>query len=109
MKHFQYTNLAKADLIDIGQYTRRTWGETQAGSYLDLIEDCCQRLAQDPGIGRIWIAARPGLRRMEQDRHVMFYRQLDDGILVCRVLHRNMLPSLHSFEETLLAPVDIER
>lgn len=109
MKRIRYTNLALEDLTDIGRYTLKTWGEIQAESYLEQIEDCCQRLAEDPGIGRPWIDARPGLRRMEQGRHVIFYRQVDDGILVYRVLHQNMLPSLHSFEETLLESVDTER
>ena len=66
MKHFRYSNPAQADLIDIGQYTLRAWGEAQTGIYLDQIEDCCQRLAQNPGMGRLWMAAYPGLRRMEQ-------------------------------------------
>jgi toxin ParE1/3/4 len=87
VKQFKYANLAKVDLIDIGAYTSRMWGEAQAGLYIDQLEDCCQRLAQDPGIGRLWTPRKPGLRRMEQGRHVIFYQQQDSGILVYRILH----------------------
>lgn len=35
------------------------------------------------------------LRRMEQGRHVIFYRQQKKGIVVSRILHQRMLPERH--------------
>ncbi len=49
-------------------------------------------LADNPALGRACGSIRPGLRRMEQGRHVVFYRQVKGGIVISRILHQNMLP-----------------
>ncbi len=85
--------------MDIGAYTLRTWGEDQAIRYLDGLEACCQRLADNPESGRACESVRPGLRRMEQGKHVVFFRREPGGILVSRILHERMLPERHSLDE----------
>jgi len=45
-------------------------------------------LADNPALGRSCDYIRPGLRRLEHDSHVVFYRQQLDGILISRILHR---------------------
>lgn len=75
------------------------WGEAQAGKYLSEIESCCKRLAETPLSGRACEKVRPGLRRMEQGKHVIFYRVQREGILVVRVLHERMLPEMGRLEE----------
>ncbi len=40
---------------------------------------------------------RPGLRRIEQGRHVIFYRLLQTEVKVVRVLHQRTLPSKQEF------------
>ena len=59
----------------------------QLGPYLDDLEACCQMVADDPTLGRACDDIRPGLRRMERGRLVVFYRQDAGGILVSRILH----------------------
>jgi len=85
--------------MDIGAYTLRTWGENQTTRYLDGLESCCQQLADNPGSGRLCDHIRPGLRRMEHARHVVFYRIETGGILVSRILHQRMLPERHTIDE----------
>ena len=92
MGRFRFSRLAEIDLYDIGIYTYRTWGEAQAGRYLRNIEECCQLLAENPGVGRSCDEVRPGLRRMEQGKHVVFYREEPGGIQISRILHQRMLP-----------------
>jgi toxin ParE1/3/4 len=77
-------------LLSIGDYTLRTWGEDQAIRYLDALEASCQMLAENPALGRACDNIRPGLRRMEHGRHVLFYRQVAGGILISRILHQRM-------------------
>ncbi len=50
-------------------------------------------LAENPAIRRQCDNIRPGLRRMERGRHVVFYREAAGGILVSRILHQRMLPN----------------
>jgi toxin ParE1/3/4 len=88
----QFSAAAENDLLNIAEYTRQTWGEIQADRYLRAIEDCCLRLARNPRLGRACEEIRPGLRRMEEGRHAIFYRPEGAGILVSRILHQSMLP-----------------
>jgi plasmid stabilization system protein ParE len=46
---FRLSRLAEADLLSIGVYTLRTWGEAQIVRYIGELEDCCQQLAEDGG------------------------------------------------------------
>ena len=85
--------------MSIGTYTLRTWGEDQAIHYLAGLEACCQQLADNPELGRACDDIRPGLRRMEHGRHVVFYRIEAGAILVSRILHQRMLPELQSIDE----------
>jgi toxin ParE1/3/4 len=96
---FRLSRLADADLMGIGAYTLRTWGKDQAIRYLDGLEACCRRLANNPESGRPSESVRPGLRRMEQGKHVVFFRREPGGILISRILHERMLPERHSIDE----------
>ncbi len=91
----RFSRRAEADLLAIGNYTLRTWGRDQAIRYLDELEACCQKLSEQPGLGRACEDIRPGLQRFEHGRHVVFYRQETGGILVSRILHQRMLPQRH--------------
>ena len=100
MARFHLTVLAEQDLAAIAAYTLDRWGEIQAARYLDQLEACCQLLADSPTIGRPCDEIRPGLRRMEQGRHVLFFRvRSGDSIVVVRILHQDMLPRRRSFDD----------
>ena len=92
MRKFRLSRLAEADLMDIGAYSLNKWGEDQTIRYIDALEACCQQLADNPRLGRACDQIRPGLRRMEHGRHVIFYRLELKGISVSRILHQRMLP-----------------
>jgi toxin ParE1/3/4 len=93
------SRLAEADLLGIGGYTLRTWGDAQTIRYLDELEACCQQLANNPTSGRSCNDIRPGLYRREQGKHVIFFRRESGGILVSRILHERMLPQRHDFTD----------
>jgi toxin ParE1/3/4 len=93
---YRLSRLAEIELTDIATYSLETWGIDQATRYIDALEACCQRLANNPQMGRTCEDVRPGLRRMEYERHVLFYRVEAEGILVSRILHQRMLPKKHA-------------
>ncbi len=74
MGKFRLSRLAEADLMDIGAYSLNKWGEEQTIRYIDALEACCRQLADKPQLGRACDQIRPGLRRMEHGKHVIFYR-----------------------------------
>jgi toxin ParE1/3/4 len=99
VRPFRFSRRAENDLLEIGDYTLRTWGKTQATRYLADLEACCQILADNPALGRPCDDVRPGLRRAERGKHVVFYRQKLGFILISRILHQSMLPERHATED----------
>ncbi len=96
---FRLSRRADQDLDDIGDYTLHTWSAAQTERYLRQLENCCRLLANNPALGRSCEHVRPGLRRMEQGKHVVFYRQEPGGILISRILHQSMLPENHGVDD----------
>ena len=92
--------MAELDLADIADYTVDIWGPLQADLYLNSLFECIDRIAQLPGLGRPADALHLGFRRIEQGKHVIFYRvDSGDGIFIARVLHQSMLPTRQSLME----------
>ena len=99
MAAFRFSRRAEADLLSFGDYTLRKWGKAQASRYIGELEVCCQTLADNPVLGRLCDGVRPGLRRHEHGKQVVFYRQERGGILVSRILHQRMLPDKHAIDD----------
>ena len=86
-------------MLDIASYTQENWGHTQMMKYLDALEQCLLRLAENPKLGRPCEGVRPDLRRFEKAQHVVFFRQKEYGIRVLRILHHSMNAARHEFED----------
>ena len=104
MAAFRFPRHAESDLLNICNYTLRTWGKAQAARYLGEVEACCQMLAKNPALGRPCDDIRAGLRRLEHGKHVVFYRRELGGILVSRILHQRMLPDRHDTDDQSEGP-----
>jgi len=96
---FRLSKLARLDLMDIADYTVDTWGPEQAQRYLNSLAACFNQLAKTPKIGRSCDRICQGYRRIEHEKHVILYRAGQDGILIGRVLHQRMRPSLHLIDD----------
>jgi len=97
---FLFSRSAEKDLRNIAVYTLDYWGKAQTGRYLSELAAVCQTLADNPGLGRVYVHVRPGLRRLEHGKHGVFYRQeRGGGILITRILHQRMLPEIHTIDD----------
>jgi len=96
---FRFSRRAESDLLEIIRYTLHRWGEDQAIRYIDGLEACCEQLAGNPALGRACDEIRPGLRRMEHGRHVVFYRREGSGVFISRILHQRMLPERQKIDD----------
>jgi toxin ParE1/3/4 len=94
-----FSKRALRDLTGIDAYTLEEWGEAQADRYLGQLQECFESLVNNPQLGRQCGGVRPGLRRMEYGKHVIFYRIIEDGIRVSRILHQSMLATPEKFND----------
>jgi toxin ParE1/3/4 len=85
----QYARAAVSDIDRIWDYTFETWGIDQAERYTIDIREACNDLASGRKIGRA-VEARPGYFRYGIARHVIFFIETEEGIVVMRVLHQRM-------------------
>lgn len=101
MPKYSLAGLAEYDLRNILRYTMKTWGRVQTKRYSAGLKDCFQLLAHSPLVGRSCESIRPGLRRFEHGKHVVFYVVLADRVLIVRVLHQKMMPTESRFDPAL--------
>lgn len=100
MKRHIISQPAIKDLENIVDYFSRN--NLKAGeNFIDEFEKKCQYLAQFPNIGRSYDDLKQSLRGLNFDKYIIFYRIIDDGIEIVRVVsgYRD-LDFLFSVEET---------
>ena len=91
MPSFTLTNMAKADLKEIANFTQNRWRREQRDLYLQMLDVSFQQLAANPLKGKDCSEIRIGYRKLNAGSHVIFYRQtLADTIEIVRVLHGYM-------------------
>lgn len=90
MADLRLSRRAASDLAEIADYTIAEFGIDQARRYRDQFQACFRSLLDNPQLGRSAEEVAPGLRRIRQQAHVVFYRVERDGLLIVRVLHHSM-------------------
>lgn len=76
---------AELDLLDIWAYIADESFE-RADQFLDLIQTKLETLAENPDIGRERNELLIGLRSFPVKTHIIFYRKIEHGIDVIRIL-----------------------
>ena len=79
----------------VWHYSLQEWGADQADRYIDDLTTAFELLADSPKAGLHCENIRPGYRKYPVVRHVVYYREIGDGIEIIRVLHDRMLASRH--------------
>lgn len=81
---------ARADLDEIWDHTAAKWGVDQAEFYTCQLWQHIEAVASKPAIGRACPDVRAGYYKYLSGSHVLFYRLIDGGIDVVRILHQRM-------------------
>jgi toxin ParE1/3/4 len=88
MPRIERLPIAVDDLIAIWRYIAVDNHRPQAAEeLLTRIDEVLTILSKQPEIGERQDRYSPGLRTFSVGRYVLFYRPLDDGIRLIRVLH----------------------
>lgn len=79
---------AKADLLNIADYTKAEHGEKQAKQYIEDIRRQIESAAQFPGIGSDAFGLPQAYRKIRFGSHRVIYRYNETELIVVRILHQ---------------------
>ncbi len=80
----------RADIKKIVRYSFQQFGESQAVKYKSGLKAFFQLLADNPHRGRECNEIRDGYFRHEHEKHIIFYRQRFNDILIVTIIHDRM-------------------
>lgn len=86
MARLRVSRRASADLLDIWLFIAQDSQEA-ADRHLSVLHEKFRTLSLQPGIGRRRDELRAGMRSFPAGKHIIYYRESRDGILILRVLH----------------------
>lgn len=96
MELFQLSTDAKSDLRAIALFTQNRWGKAQRNLYIKQLDDAFRLLSKNVEAGYACDGIRKGYRKFPQGSHIVFYKpSVAGGILIVRILHKNMDVDLH--------------
>lgn len=82
---------ARRRLLEIWDYTAKTWGIGQADRYLAGLDKHLSGLLADRTKWRVPLTRIPGVRFSRYEHHYVFFRELGSGdIGVITILHERM-------------------
>ena len=87
MSSFRLSARARADLLDIYDYTEATFGVYQADAYHAGLERTFGLLADFPLIGQPVDELAAGYRRFRFQSHLVFYSDEVDHVAIRTILH----------------------
>jgi toxin ParE1/3/4 len=90
-REYRLSPKAQDDMESVWLYTLSQWGLEQTERYIDELSAAFNLLASNPGLGKRCEHIRAGYRKHPTLRHVIYYREVDDGIEIIRTLHDQQL------------------
>lgn len=84
---YRLTDDSIYDLENIFEYTVYEFNYDQAIKYLDSFDAILENLSANPNLGRLRNEIRNELRSITHSKHVIFYRIIENEIIILRILH----------------------
>lgn len=90
MANYTLSNEALNDLQEIWFFGASRWGIKQADNYTLKIDEMCEFIFENRGLGRDKTEVFEGLKSYPVGSHNIFYIEQGKHILVVRILHQKM-------------------
>lgn len=90
MGNFRFSTRAETDLLEIARYTIEHFGLKQSQLYKQELFDCFNSLSNNSNLGRSASEYIPFLKQFPYKSHTIFYRPMETGILIVKVLNQNL-------------------
>lgn len=94
MNKYSLSHRAVSDISDLYLYGVERFGRGQASVFIDDLRSVFLLLAENPPLGRLAPAIRPGVRRHEHKSYVNLYEAKSEGVLILAVIHSSSLKRL---------------
>jgi toxin ParE1/3/4 len=78
---------ADADVAEIRVEGDRQWGVERNDRYVDDLRKRFRIIGANPERYPLVGASRPAIRRVKSGRHIIFYREEAERVLIVRILH----------------------
>jgi toxin ParE1/3/4 len=88
-----YTSLAEVDLCHIWLHIAEH-SAVRADAVLERLMNACDLLALNSGLGQACEEFGKRIRRFSKDKYVIYFRPIEDGIEVTRILHGSREPGI---------------
>ena len=89
--NYRLTNKAKIDLIEIWDYTSKTWSKDQAKKYYLQLTDAFSFIANNREKGKDFSEIMNGLFGKNIGKHIVFYQfESESKMLIIRVLRERV-------------------
>lgn len=85
MSRHDFSPRARIDLFEIHDFVAKD-GIRAAARLVDRLEEACRALAKHPELGQRCDDLAPSLRCFSVGNYAIFYRQVDNGIEIVRVV-----------------------
>ena len=87
MAEIRFSPAARADLKEIGRFSRREFGKAVADKYLLGFDQVFDRLATHLHSGEAQPKLGKGVRRISHRQHRIFYEVEGELVLILRIFH----------------------
>jgi toxin ParE1/3/4 len=94
-REYRLSPKAQDDMESVWLYTLSQWGHEQTERYIDDLAAAFNLLTSNTRLGKRCENIRAGYRKHPTLRHVIYYREVDYGIEIIRVLHDHQLATRH--------------
>ena len=95
MPDYRLSRDAQIDLDKIADWGLDNFGMDRALSYRDSFVNAFERLARHNNLGSSFGHIRPDSRRLVHGSHVIYYKWIDEQIVIQRILHQSQDPLRH--------------
>ena len=96
MLKWRLTAEAQADMLDIRNFARQSWGTAQSTKYIKEVREKLDMIAQNPRLGVDRSAdLEEGIRSIPIGSHTIYYEFSSTVLIVLAILHQAMTPDKH--------------
>ena len=81
-----FSPTAEEDLLEIAEFIAQD-NHARALTFVDELESKCEQWGRSPGIGTSRPELGDGVRMLPHGRYLIFYREVNQGLRIERIMH----------------------